>query len=210
MMDAKKPFETIVTDHSVTVLRVCRAVLGTHSDADDAWSETFLAALVAYRDLPADANVQAWLVRIAHRKAIDVTRARGRGPITVDELPERPSRDGIPGARHDGPWSAVAQLPPRQRQAVAYHYFGGLPYQEIAELIGGSAAAVRRAASDGVAALRRRYADEAAHDTAARESTASGDSSTASTSAPSTLAASASAASTASTSKRHSRKGATP
>jgi len=50
------------------VLRVCRAVLAV--DADDAWSETFLSAMTAYPALPADANAQAWLVTIAHRKAI--------------------------------------------------------------------------------------------------------------------------------------------
>ncbi|HEY1640639.1 MAG TPA: sigma factor, partial [Streptosporangiaceae bacterium] len=71
-MRGKQPFEAVVAAHGATVLRVCRAVLGP-ADADDAWSETFLSALRAYPDLPADANVEAWLVTIAHRKAIDVT-----------------------------------------------------------------------------------------------------------------------------------------
>ena len=48
---AKPPFEAIVAEHGATVLRVCRAVLGP-ADADDAWSETFLAALKAYPRLP--------------------------------------------------------------------------------------------------------------------------------------------------------------
>ena len=73
----KPPFEAVVAEHGATVLRVCRAVLGP-ADADDAWSETFLAALRAYPRLPGDANVEAWLVTIAHRKAIDVTRAAAR------------------------------------------------------------------------------------------------------------------------------------
>ena len=64
----KRPFEQIVTEHGPTVLRVCRALLA-RPDADDAWSDTFLAALRAYPDLPPDANVEAWLVTIAHRKA---------------------------------------------------------------------------------------------------------------------------------------------
>ena len=41
------PFEEVVAEHGPTVLRVCRAVLGP-VDAEDAWSETFLAALRAY------------------------------------------------------------------------------------------------------------------------------------------------------------------
>ena len=75
-MAGKKPFETVVAAHGGTVLRVCRAVLGL-ADADDAWSETFVAAMKAYPDLPRGANVEAWLVTIAHRKAIDVARRRG-------------------------------------------------------------------------------------------------------------------------------------
>ena len=43
----KLPFEVIVERHGATVLRVARAVVGP-ADADDAWSETFLAALKAY------------------------------------------------------------------------------------------------------------------------------------------------------------------
>src|SRR5215467_8394953 len=61
------PFEEVVTAHGPTVLRVCRAVLGS-VDADDAWSETFLAALRAYPTLEPGSNVEAWLVTIAHRK----------------------------------------------------------------------------------------------------------------------------------------------
>ena len=52
------------------MLRVCRAVVGP-VDAEDAWSETFLSALRAYPELPADANVEAWLVTIAHRRALE-------------------------------------------------------------------------------------------------------------------------------------------
>ena len=70
----RTPFEQAVTDHGAVVLRVCRAVLGA-TDAEDAWSETFLAALRAWPDLPDDANVRAWLVTIAPRKALDVVRA---------------------------------------------------------------------------------------------------------------------------------------
>ena len=86
-MTGKQPFEAVVTEHGATVLRVCRAVLSP-ADADDAWSETFLAAMRAYPDLPADANVEAWLVTIAHRKAIDVTRAAARRAVPVAEVPE--------------------------------------------------------------------------------------------------------------------------
>src|SRR5215469_5377546 len=76
----KPPFEKVVAQHGGTVLRVCRVILGIH-DAEDAWSETFLAAMRAYPDLPDNANAEAWLVTIAQRKAIDVLRARKRQPV---------------------------------------------------------------------------------------------------------------------------------
>ncbi|HWG65031.1 MAG TPA: RNA polymerase sigma factor [Streptosporangiaceae bacterium] len=158
-MTAKQPFEAIVSAHGAAVLRVCRAVLGP-ADADDAWSETFLAAMKAYPGLPATANVEAWLVTIAHRKAIDVTRAAARRAIPLADTPERAS-DSSGGSGLDVAEDlarAVAVLPAKQRQAVAYHYLAGLPYTDIAGILGGSTDAARRAAADGIANLRRSYA----------------------------------------------------
>lgn len=154
MTSTKQPFETVVATHGATVLRVCRAVVGP-VDADDAWSETFLSALRAYPALPADANVEAWLVTIAHRKAVDVTRATARRAIPTETLPETANRrdEGRDLALVD----ALARLPVKQRHAVAYHYLGGLPYAEVAAVLGGSTDAARRAAADGVATLRRTY-----------------------------------------------------
>ncbi|ASR34533.1 RNA polymerase subunit sigma-24 [Prauserella marina] len=150
-MATEKPFERIVTEHGAVVLRVCRAVLGPGPDADEAWSETFLAALRAWPGLAEGTNVQAWLVTIAHRKAIDVTRARARRAVPMAEPPERATAD--PPADTEL-WDRVAALPDKQRLALAYHYFGGLPYPRVAELIGGSADAARRAGADGIRALR--------------------------------------------------------
>ncbi|WP_222595406.1 RNA polymerase sigma factor [Cellulomonas terrae] len=149
----KEPFERVVVQHGATVLRVCRAVVGP-VDADDAWSETFLAALRAYPDLPSDANVEAWLVTIAHRKAIDVVRRAARQAVPLADVPDRV----LPAQGRDlDLWAALAALPTKQRQVVAYHHLGGLPYDDVAALVGGTAAAARRAASDGVATLRRTY-----------------------------------------------------
>lgn len=150
----KQPFERLVAQHADTVLRVCRVVLGPH-DADDAWSETFISAMRAYPDLPENANVEAWLVTIAHRKAIDVLRAAKRRPLPVEELPETPTAMGVPGSGDPDLWQAVRALPDKQRQAVAYHYVAGLPYAEIAQILGGTVDAARRAAADGIKNLRK-------------------------------------------------------
>jgi len=152
----KQPFEAVVARHGAMVLRVCRAVLGP-ADADDAWSETFLAALRAYPELPGDANVEAWLVRIAHNKAIDVTRAAARRALPVADVPERPSAHRADGRDLDLT-AAMAALPRKQREAVAYHYLAGMPYADVATVIGGTTDAARRSAADGIAKLRKTYA----------------------------------------------------
>jgi RNA polymerase sigma factor (sigma-70 family) len=156
----KQPFERIVEHHGAAVLRVCRVILRPH-DAEDAWSDTFLAALRAYPDMPDDLKTEAWLVTIAQRKAIDLLRSRKRQPAPVDEVPEVPTTLGLPGSGDEDLWQAVAALPDKQRQAVAYHYVAGLAYAEIADLLGGNTDAARRAAADGIRNLRKNYAGAA-------------------------------------------------
>ncbi|MDO5618253.1 RNA polymerase sigma factor [Kocuria sp.] len=157
----KQPFENAVETHGQTVMRVCRAALGPGTEAEDAWSETFLAAMKAWPQLDAQTNVQAWLVRVAQRKTIDVLRARSRGAVPVDSVPETASPWGNPDVENHHVWQAVGALPQRQRLSVAYHFLGGLSHAQTAELIGGSAASVRRASADGVRALREALGHEA-------------------------------------------------
>jgi RNA polymerase sigma factor (sigma-70 family) len=152
-MSSKPPFEAVVERHGRTVLRVCKAVVGT-IDADDAWSETFLSAMRAYPSLPDDANVEAWLVTIAHRKAIDIGRARSRRAVPTGSVIDRADTSDHTQTDPDLV-TALALLPDKQRQSVAYHYLAGLPYAEVAEILGGTAEAARRAAADGIATLRR-------------------------------------------------------
>lgn len=160
-MPGLPPFDRVVREHGAVVLRVCRAVLGGDAEADDAWQETFLAALRAYPGLDPGTNLQAWLVTVAHRKALDVVRARARRPqvdprthegaTTSAAAPDDPARAAEDRVLRD----AVAALPERQRWAVALHHLGGLSWAEVAALVGGTEQAARRAGADGVAALRR-------------------------------------------------------
>jgi RNA polymerase sigma factor (sigma-70 family) len=158
-----RPFEEVVVRHGATVLRVCCAVVGP-VDAEDAWSETFLSALRAYPDLSEDANVEAWLVTIAHRRALDLGRARSRRAVPTDSVPERADAGADPAVRDRDRdrdlWAAVQRLPDKQRHAVAYHHIAGLPFTEIAVILGNSPDAARRAAADGIKTLRKHYSED--------------------------------------------------
>lgn len=153
-----RPFEQIVQEHGAVVMRVCRALLPP-VDADDAWAETFLAAMQAYPRLRPDSNVRGWLVTIAHRKAIDQLRAAKRRPVPAGDLPETPTSDPVDDTA--GLRAALEALPPKQRGAVVAHYLADLPYAEVARIIDSSEAAARRSAADGIANLRQRYPEGA-------------------------------------------------
>ncbi|ALV47008.1 hypothetical protein MB46_17495 [Arthrobacter alpinus] len=163
------PFETLVAEHGGTVLRVCRGLVGV-DDADDIWQETFLAALRVYPTTAGVLNREAWLVTIARNKAIDHHRKLQRLPLPVDSSTAAEVRvddgdarlgggDGvvrsvIAGEAAAQVWAALSQLPPTQREAVVYHHLAGLRYAAVADLLGNSEAAARRAASDGMKILR--------------------------------------------------------
>jgi RNA polymerase sigma factor (sigma-70 family) len=150
------PFEQIVAEHGPVVLRVCRALLGP-VDADDAWSDTFIAGLRAYPDLRPDSNVRGWLVTIAHRKAIDHIRKANRSPRPTRDVPEVVATDAPAGRPDEELRAALDALPPKQRGAVVYHYLAGLPYAEVATLLESNESAARRSAADGIANLRKSY-----------------------------------------------------
>lgn len=154
------PFEEVVALHSTTVLRVCRAVLGGGggaADAEDAAADALLAALEAYPSLRPDSDVRAWLVTVAHRKALDVARRSARRPRRPLEEPG-PATGADQGVGSDGAlWAALRALPDKQRAAVTLRHVGDLAYAEVASAMGVSEAAARRSAADGLRALRASY-----------------------------------------------------
>jgi len=132
---------------------ILRGAVG-RDGAEDCFQETFLAALRAYPEIEDAGNLRGWLLTIAHRKAIDHHRARGRNPVPVAELPEAAAEDGIP-QRDDRLWEAVGALPPKQRAAVALRYGSDLPHAEIAAALGCSPEAARRSLHEGLKRLRK-------------------------------------------------------
>jgi len=158
------PFQRFLDAHREDVLRFLVAAVGRH-DADDAFQETFLSALRAYPRLRADSNLRGWVLTIAHRKAIDVQRARGRNPVPVAEIDDRASASGSPPAVAGGAgdhWQRVRALPARQREVLTLRYAADLSHAEIATALGCSEEAARRAAADGLKNLREELTDVAA------------------------------------------------
>jgi RNA polymerase sigma factor (sigma-70 family) len=136
------------------VYRFLAAAAGP-ADADDCFQETFLSALRAYPALRDGRNLRGWVLAIAGRKVIDAARARGRRPVPVPEVPDRPDpgRDD-PQMLDDPVWEAVKELPPRQRAAVVHRVVLDQPYEAIAATMGCSTETARAHVYQGLRRLR--------------------------------------------------------
>jgi len=152
------PFQATLYDHRDAVARFLVASVG-RQEADDCLQETLLAALRAYPRLRPDSNVRAWLLTIARNKALDSHRARRRQPVPVGESLE-------PGGYDDGQasgepdtelWTAVRELPPKQRSAVVLRFVNDLSHREIATVLDCSEAAARRSLHEGLTKLRETW-----------------------------------------------------
>ena len=153
---ALPPYQRVLDEHMAPLHRYLLAVAGP-DDADDCLQETLLAALRAYPTLREGANLRAWLLTIARRKATDSHRARRRRPVLVGEPLEVPVED-----RHDEDdpalWASVRRLPPRQREAVTLRFVGDLAYEEMGRVMGCSEEAARRSVHEGLKKLRTVWA----------------------------------------------------
>jgi RNA polymerase sigma factor (sigma-70 family) len=152
------PFQRLLDDHSDAVLRFLVGSVGP-VDADDCFQETVIAALRAYPRLRHTDNLRGWLLTIAHRKALDLHRAKARGAVPAGEAEELGVvAEGDPFAPADDElWSAVRALPPKQRGAVLLRFVGDLSHREIAVALDSSEEAARRALADGLAKLRKEW-----------------------------------------------------
>lgn len=155
MSVALPPFQRFLEAEREIVWRFLLSSVGP-AEADDCFQETFIAALRAYPRLSAGSNLRAWVLTIAHNKALDAHRARGRRALPVGEPAAVDSRStAAPGAPEQALWEAVAGLPERQRSAVVLRYVNDLPHREIAAAIGCSEDAARRSLHEGLTKLRK-------------------------------------------------------
>ncbi len=148
------PFQALLDEHSADVYRFCVATAGP-GEADDAFQETWIAALRAYPSLKRADNLRAWLFRIAQNKAIDLHRSRARRPVPVAAVAETPAP--LAGAAPDSEselWAVLRDLPPKQRTAVFCRTVLGMPYGELAVLLESSQDAARRNVFEGLKKLR--------------------------------------------------------
>ena len=146
------PFQALLDEHRADVYRFLVATAGP--EADDAYQDTWIAALRAYPSLRCGDNLRAWLFRIAQNKTIDAHRARGRRAVPVAAVPERAAPEQAPPDGQPELWARVRELPDKQRTAVFCRSVLGMSYAELAVLLESSEDAARRNGHEGLKRLR--------------------------------------------------------
>lgn len=147
-------------------------MLGTLEEAEDAVQETYLRWYrLTEEERAAIGNPQGWLTRVASRICLDVLKsARARReqyvgewlpePVPAGLLGDRSALDPVDRVTLDDTVSTALlvvldSMTPAERVAFVLHDVFALPFPEIAEIVGRSAAAVRQLATSA----RRRVAD---------------------------------------------------
>ena len=158
------PFQELLDEHGSDVLGFLVASVGPE-EAEDCFQETFIAALRAYPRLEHASNLRSWLLTIAHRKAIDHHRARGRHALpsgTPEEVGAGIAGENNVASRVERGggelWRMVSALPPKQRSAVVLRFATDMSHRQIGETLDVSEDAARRNVHEGLKSLREEFA----------------------------------------------------
>ena len=104
-------------------------------------------------------SLEAWVLGIARKRAIDLLRRRHANVVPIDELRDIAGDDGRElaerYARASEVRAALERLPREQREVLALAYFGELTQTEIADRLGVPLGTVKARAFRGL----RRLAD---------------------------------------------------
>jgi RNA polymerase sigma-70 factor, ECF subfamily len=127
------------------VLGLCRYLLGSRDDAEDASSEVFLRLPRAMQTYDRNLPFGRWLSTVTGHYCVDLLRLRKIERRHFQPAPERPlSADSacspldtlLASEERATVWAAVALLPERYRAPLVLRYYHNLSYSEISASLG--------------------------------------------------------------------------
>lgn len=152
--------------HDLTCDRVHGVVLRVLRDpsqSEEVTQEVYLEAWrTASRHDPERGSVTAWLVTMAHRRAVDRVRASeassrrdeayGRTHVDVDH--DATAEDATTALEAARVRRAMACLTPAQREALELAYFSGYTHTQVAQVLGLPVGTAKTRIRDGLIRLR--------------------------------------------------------
>lgn len=145
----KGAYQTIHETYAPRVHGVCRRMLVSREDAEEAAQETFLRVYQALGRFNGRYQLGAWITRIATNVCLDHLRSRSRKPkfaeataelmdlqTNLDYEDSEPETLMMRDSESRQVRRVLAALPPMHRAAIVLREYEGLSYEEIAAALG--------------------------------------------------------------------------
>jgi RNA polymerase sigma-70 factor (ECF subfamily) len=171
-------FEELVKKYQREIYALaCRIVIDSE-EARDLTQQAFLQAFIHIRSFRQQAQFRTWLFRIAINQCYNYLKNKKKfgDPLDCDELhlagEGDPEGDLVAQEDHRRLYEALARLPAKQRAVITLKVEQGLSYQEISEILGGTAGAARVNYCQALKTLKKYLKSEDEHELAVRTSEA--------------------------------------
>lgn len=139
-------FERLYREHHPRVLTICRRLLGSSDEAEDAANDVFTRLPVALRTYDSRQPFSPWISRVTGNYCVDLLRRRRAeqrllAPADPD-APEPPApaasplHDLLTREQTEAVRQALASLPERYLVPLVMRYYSDLNYDEIADTLG--------------------------------------------------------------------------
>ena len=148
--------EMIVRKYADMVYKIAYRYMGNPTDAEDVFSETFLAYFRKERTFDGEEHRKAWFIRVTINCAKEQLKKR---PNWAELDPERDSDETVyqPGTDQETLLDlrqAVNALKPLYREVICLYYLEELSVSQVAQILGRSENAVKTQLLRGRAALK--------------------------------------------------------
>lgn len=149
-------FTALMDRYRDRVWRVCWRLMGSEHDAEDAAQEVFVRLFFDRGKFAGRSRYSTWLHGVAIRTCLSLRRSRSRrrrrespesavaadsGPVAASEDPQAPAAAAVDAA-HDAE-RVLATLDEEDRALILMKFAEGHDYDELAEMFGATAGALR-------------------------------------------------------------------
>ena len=146
--------EAIVRTYADMVYKIAYRYVANPTDADDVFSETFLAYFKKERTFEEEEHRKAWLIRVTINCAKDLLRSKAPWEELNEELAED-NTFSLDSEEQLDLRAAIQQLRLEYREVICLHYLEGLSIQDISAILGRNENTVKTHLARGREKLRK-------------------------------------------------------